>query len=88
MVTEIIESLYLVFSEYGGPEEGGWWYDRYQYVAPKKDVAKHLNPQEIEELEQRGKVDVYMGRLKPSYQILAESYPKEMDGSDNYEPWC
>ena len=88
MVSGIIGSLYLVYSEYGGPEEGGWYYNRYEYVAPEEDIAKHLNPQEIQELREFGEVDVYIGRRTASYQILGESYPKALDGTDNYQPWC
>jgi hypothetical protein len=28
--------VYLVTREYGGPEEGGWWYDEFQHVASYK----------------------------------------------------
>lgn len=87
MENGIIRSLYLVFSEYGGPEEGGWWYDRFEYVAPEADVAKYLNPQEMQELHEFGEVDVYIGRRIASYKILGEIYPKAFDGIDNYEPW-
>ena len=29
-----MKSVYAVSREYGGPEEGGWWYNHFQYLRP------------------------------------------------------
>jgi len=36
-------SHYKATRHYGGPEEGGWWYDRYEFVkAETNDIPKEL----------------------------------------------
>ena len=86
-ISNPVSSLYLVYREYGGPEEGGWWYDRYEYIAPEEEASNYLGPEGMQELEQYGEVDASDRRGNASYKILGEKYPKALDGTDNYEPY-
>ena len=36
-------NVYFITREYGGPEEGGWWYDL-ETSADKADLPNHLSP--------------------------------------------
>jgi len=35
-----MKSAYKIERCYGGPEEGGWWYDNYQYLGPAENFPE------------------------------------------------
>jgi hypothetical protein len=49
-------NVYEVTREYGGPEEGGWWYNRYEC---------------IDSVHVKGDTDATVVRLKDQYQDRA-----------------
>ncbi len=81
-----VKSIYFLKPKYGGPEEGGWWYDVYEYVCPEEDIDNEFSPEEAEELRSKGYLDVD-GRYNGRYIITTEEYPKKLDGTDTYEPY-
>jgi hypothetical protein len=48
-------NVYSVTRHYGGPEEGGWWYDQWEPLAAH--VIKDMTPGEIEETREMLKKD-------------------------------
>lgn len=52
-------TVYLTSREYGGPEEGGWWYDNYEFVssepASSKEEAELRRDQINKELDESGR---------------------------------
>ena len=45
-----IVNVYAVTRRYGGPEEGGWWYDQHQHIAAFKFDDNKIRRPMIEEL--------------------------------------
>lgn len=39
-IIRVKESAYRVERCYGGPEEGGWWYDGWEYLGEAKDIPE------------------------------------------------
>lgn len=86
MNKNLVSSLYYVDRLYGGPEEGGWFYDAFRYIGPETDKEKFLTEEEIKTLEEDGEIQI-LGMQLSYIRILGEQYPKKLDGTDNYEPY-
>lgn len=42
-------NVYLLTREYGGPEEGGWWYDKYEFLASAAlDCERYQSARDLE----------------------------------------
>jgi hypothetical protein len=84
-----VRSVYYVKRAYGGPEEGGRYYDVYEYVCPEEDIeAEGFSSEEAETLRNNDPVyDNTSVGGSAEYRIVTEKYPKELDGTDTYEPY-
>ena len=84
-----VRSVYYVKRAYGGPEEGGRYYDVYEYVCPEEDIeAEGFSPEEAETLRNNDPIyDNTSVGGSAQYRIVTERYPKELDGTDTYEPY-
>ena len=79
-----VSSLYFVKQMYGGDEEGGWYYDLFQYSSPEEKIPEgFFTDEEMKTLKGGEAVNTPEGYFK----ILIEPYPKSMDGTDTYEPY-
>jgi hypothetical protein len=54
---DCVLSVYRVSRHYGGPEEGGWWYDRHTYTGQCRKVSC---------MEAREKAGAWQVELKPN----------------------
>ena len=85
---EGVRSVYYIDRAYGGPEEGGWWYDVYEYICPVGDIEYQFTPEEAETLNSGEMVyDNSSVGGGAGYRIMDEKHPKELDGTDTYEPY-
>lgn len=52
-------NMYMVTREYGGPEEGGWWYDLYTPV----EAVRTYSPSEASAVERRMRAEYEPGTV-------------------------
>lgn len=85
-------NVYHLYQEYGGPEEGGWYYDSWEIV---ESIRKRTRgrAEKLAERLRRGQYPDHRNRSKSNYwnkrqdyRVSVEKTPGE-DGS-NYKPWC
>ena len=78
-------NVYSVTRHYGGPEEGGWWYNAGEPVesriVPNREAAETLR-EEMEEKHGKGHGNIYsvLGGVKIEVLIedeFASAYPRE-----------
>jgi hypothetical protein len=67
-----IVTIYQVTREYGGPEEGGWWYDHYDWVKSYIFTTDRQVERNLERLERV--LEDY-----PEYRIVLEDKVGEFE---------
>jgi hypothetical protein len=83
-----VASVYYISRAYAGPEEGGRYYDVYEYVCPAEDIDKEFSPEEAKTLKDNEPIyDNTSVGGSAEYRIVYEEYPKQLDGTDTYEPY-
>jgi hypothetical protein len=90
-------SRYKITRHYGGPEEGGWWYDRQRFSGTiASDLSKEEAKQLAGELNARAKADrlqpsgTYQGRFSVAnhtdHYYFVEDEPGKLDDTDKPRP--
>ncbi len=80
-------NVYLYDRAYGGPEEGGWWYDTYDPVPEECVLAKSVEEaEELVEKKREWATEENKDRTSPSsvnseghYVVRQEAWPAEAD---------
>lgn len=61
-------NAYSISRHYGGPEEGGWWYDVHEPImsvrVDENDIAPTLHEEDVEDAAKRIK-ELYVQRFRP-----------------------
>lgn len=89
---KIFVNTYLEDKAYGGPEEGGWWYNTWTIIESKKHLtqmdaeAAMLKVEENVHKENDGRFPIDSMASQGIYRAYLEAWPGE-SGSD-YSPWC
>lgn len=85
-------NVYHMYQEYGGPEEGGWYYDSWEIVESirkrtrgrAEELAERLRRAQYPDHRNRSKSNYWNKRQ--DYRVSVEKTPGEDDS--NYQPWC
>src|SRR4029077_121519 len=86
VITGII-SLYECTRHYGGPEEGGWWYDRHHFIAAVEPViARPFGEAQDRVRFVNGHLADVADRDGGGPYVCVEPYPGEMDTSNRPRP--
>ena len=77
-------SVYVVTREFGGHEEGGWWFNRFELVdgygvRKKKRIIKKYVKKLYKEWAHQSWGDIYSMRGGEKYEIVVDSYPYELE---------
>ncbi len=86
---DIFVNVYMVTREYGGSEEGGWWYNDYECIeSVKTDKKSAQETKEILEEEYKDEEygDIYSVRGGVLIEVLIEEKERESDTRRNGVP--
>jgi len=75
-------NTYLIDRAYGGPEEGGWWYEHGHVVASVQATVEETLPQTLQEAQEwakeensRRRSDIYSVLSAGRYDVRVEDQP-------------
>ena len=82
MSSTMFVNVYLVDRAYGGPEEGGWWYDYGQILAVYPVTSRSIGERLVRFLEHceysnEGRRDISSVLSEGVYEIRIQDFPGE-----------